>query len=269
MKYGYSNTCSEIFEAEKIEYDDCREGSTMEIVCPECREWVFKVVRDQATHYLSHYPAAAAWAADCELRVDSYDQRKIGPLNVLARKQKLEFHIRFLREKILDHEYKSRELGLRKLKPILRSKVLRKVFELLRKTASPIDEPESSIIEAAFNVPQTGLVRYMRRRVAMDMWRTLLNYQASESFHFLASHGYLRALARLEFGTGPYSGYQLRPYLLRLLQLSKSKGDILVLDMQSRKIEELGTTNYADFMLHVVMSEMWCCLLDLPFWNPK
>lgn len=54
MKLGYSNLLSELIRAELIDYKD---SEKFQIVCPCCKEPVFKVIRSNESipiHYLSH-----------------------------------------------------------------------------------------------------------------------------------------------------------------------------------------------------------------------
>ena len=66
MRIGYSIVSSEMVEAHLAEYGDC---AKYQIVCPCCREAVFKAKREE-THYFSHYGALTEEARQCELRVD-------------------------------------------------------------------------------------------------------------------------------------------------------------------------------------------------------
>lgn len=71
MKTGYSNILGDVVEASELDYGDCKD---FQIVCPCCREAVFKkeraVASGDGSHFLSHYPATDAdKAAECERRV--------------------------------------------------------------------------------------------------------------------------------------------------------------------------------------------------------
>ena len=65
MKRGWSILLSELVDAVDVGHGD---AADFQIVCEICREPVFKTERS-ASHFLSHYPSAARWSPDCELRV--------------------------------------------------------------------------------------------------------------------------------------------------------------------------------------------------------
>ncbi len=71
MRIGHSLATSETISAEHVEYGDC---AKYQVVCPVCREAVFKALRQVAdrppVHYLSHYHADSDEARHCELRVE-------------------------------------------------------------------------------------------------------------------------------------------------------------------------------------------------------
>ena len=71
MRYGYSNLLGETVPAELLEYHDCEQ---FQVVCPNCREPVFKAVRrtPAEVHFLSHYEASQALQQECELRVAAF-----------------------------------------------------------------------------------------------------------------------------------------------------------------------------------------------------
>ncbi len=102
MKLGYSLLLGEHISAQSIEYSDCK---TFQIVCPNCKEPVFKVFRSvppPGIHYLSHYEKDKAYEAECELRVASLGVREMETANALSRGQRLEYFLSVMRSSILD-----------------------------------------------------------------------------------------------------------------------------------------------------------------------
>lgn len=68
MKQAYSNIYGLVIDASEVEYGDCE---TFHIVCRECREYVFKSVRQHdrgAIHYFSHFRLDPEANAHCEER---------------------------------------------------------------------------------------------------------------------------------------------------------------------------------------------------------
>ncbi len=87
MDKGYSNLLTEILPAVDIDYEDTAD---LQIVCPACREPIYKAVRKSipAVHYLAHYEASRSAVAECELRVGSMGEATIISQNQDAREQR-------------------------------------------------------------------------------------------------------------------------------------------------------------------------------------
>jgi hypothetical protein len=105
MKLGYSLLLREYVAAEKIDYSDCK---NFQIVCPNCKEPIFKVERKiepQIIHYLSHYNRDKDYVDICELRVIKISSREIESVNNISRNQKLEYFLKVLKDAILENEY--------------------------------------------------------------------------------------------------------------------------------------------------------------------
>lgn len=99
MKTGYSLLLRQYLDAGEVGYQDCRD---FQIVCPACREAIFKAgSEDGLRQYLSHYPAAAAQAPDCELRVARIDATRIDRENAAGRGQQLAAFQAVFREAML------------------------------------------------------------------------------------------------------------------------------------------------------------------------
>lgn len=97
MKLGYSNLLGEYLNAVDIGYPDCK---GFQVVCPACREPVFKVLRsgEMDLHYLTHYAAQKSFAADCELRVGGIGKGDFERHNAASRGQRLAYFLGVLRQ---------------------------------------------------------------------------------------------------------------------------------------------------------------------------
>ena len=97
MDKGYSNLLTEILPAIDIDYEDTAD---LQIVCPACREPIYKAVRkgSPAVHYLAHYEASRSAVAECELRVGSMGEATIATQNQDARRQTLEYFLAVFEE---------------------------------------------------------------------------------------------------------------------------------------------------------------------------
>jgi len=100
MKTGYSNLLGDHVDASHLGYDDCKD---FQVVCPCCREPIFKVeraVRETPTHFLSHYQASASDVADCELRVSSLTMAERAERATISRGQRIDIYLSVLRHEV-------------------------------------------------------------------------------------------------------------------------------------------------------------------------
>src|SRR4051794_29575042 len=101
MLLGYSNFMRESVTATEIGYADCAD---FQIVCPCCREPVFKVHRSiegaGGIHYLSHYAATRSDVQDCENRVGALSEEDLSAQRKAGRQQRLEVFLRVLRDEV-------------------------------------------------------------------------------------------------------------------------------------------------------------------------
>src|ERR1700691_622500 len=102
MRIAYSIATSETIAAEHAEYGDC---AKFQIVCPCCREAVFKGKREPPdklpTHYFSHYNAGSDEARRCEIRVAALVRPYIQALLVGGHGQTLAQFMAVLRERVI------------------------------------------------------------------------------------------------------------------------------------------------------------------------
>lgn len=101
MKTAVSALLDEIFDAEKLVYDDCPHW---QMQCPVCHEAVFKVERNAAgkeLHYFSHYRKDKLLNEECELRVGAMTAEEVEKHNAAARGQTLTYYLSVLKKEIL------------------------------------------------------------------------------------------------------------------------------------------------------------------------
>lgn len=286
MKFGRSILLSELIEAARIEYADCR---AFQIVCPICREPVFKAVReheanaDQTRHYLSHYKAASAYSAECELRVGQFDAAQVEKENRPSRGQKLELFLRLLRDAVIRYEYKSPEPKVKTLFCVIeRSKPLRELREWSVRTteqeefgAPYFETAAQGFIEdvgAEHTMWKTGLGVETRQRIALEIWLALRTPAWRENMQFLWVHGYASLLGRLgaaqAAGTLNESDKRLRYYAESLIFIGARRGAELLEEMNristTEQADVLGAT-YLSRLVADVQHEMSGCLLRLPY----
>jgi hypothetical protein len=105
MKYGYSLFLQEHVNPKDVDYEDTR---LFQIVCPECKEPVFKVSRDlndKTANYFSHYRKDETLNKQCELRVNSIPSSTINEIVVQSRNQKLSLFLKVFQDMIWDNEF--------------------------------------------------------------------------------------------------------------------------------------------------------------------
>lgn len=102
MRLGYSMLHAEEVLAHDLDYGDC---ARYQVVCPNCREALFKRVREVAehapTHYLAHYSAKTAEERQCEMRVSAMASAHLARTPVIGRGQSLGEFERSLHEAIV------------------------------------------------------------------------------------------------------------------------------------------------------------------------
>ena len=101
MDKGYSNLLTEILPAGDIDYED---AADLQIVCPACREPVYKAVRrvTPEIHYLAHYESSRSLVMQCELRVAGMGSAYVSDHNTTARNQNIEFFLSVFRDMLND-----------------------------------------------------------------------------------------------------------------------------------------------------------------------
>ncbi|HEV7642807.1 MAG TPA: hypothetical protein VGO50_02590 [Pyrinomonadaceae bacterium] len=213
MRLGYSLLLGEFIHSEIINYVDCK---AFQIVCPSCKEPIFKVVRDAnplTVHYLSHYEKNVVYDADCELRVSGISNDDIETANNGSRDQKLRYFLGVLRNAVLTTCYdldggKKAENFASKIR---RSNALKKyrnfVFSSNREVFASMPEEEitkyfdgyiDDIIQISGSFTPTVFSLTTQKKIAQDIWLHLLSAKAEENFMFLFSHAYLTLIARFE-----------------------------------------------------------------------
>ncbi len=100
MKLAKSYLLQQIISAPNVSHGDCEK---FQIICPECSEAVFKVERpndDKVIHYFSHRRKDLAFAAECDLRVDSLSKSFVQRVNGESRGQNLTIFLQVLESEV-------------------------------------------------------------------------------------------------------------------------------------------------------------------------
>jgi hypothetical protein len=198
VKRGLSILLGETINASAILYRDCER---FQIVCPSCREPVFKVVRssdtDHAAHYLSHYKLIGD-DHDCELRVEKLRDVDIDDENRISREQRLSYFLGVLKSQLGQARIytQSAEKSHWRLQ---RSEAFRIICDLAYEKA--IEDPEGyfdlSLADFLHNVASVGwelrtaFDQEKQVAIARDMWLTILTPHVRSNFDFLFCHSFL------------------------------------------------------------------------------
>lgn len=287
MKTGYSNLLGEHIDAMSIDYGDCQ---SFQIVCPNCREPVFKVNRKgQAIHYLSHYEAANAYDAECELRVAAMTLAQMHASDHVSREQRLKFFLSVLQQAISKHEYSGH--GRDRLAGAMRHMLSGKAVTQLRDLCFEHAKGSASLSESSFDLYadtyinddvgvshemwRTGFAMATQKRIAKDVFLSLCTAPARPNFNFLWNHGFLMLLERLRLarkqGTSPAPFVAMERHLARLTECGRNEGERIVAKMLHTPmfpphVEEPGFPMLLKALAEI-MHEQIGCLLRLPYFD--
>lgn len=291
MKTGYSLLLGEFIDAEVIGYTDCK---SFQIVCPICREPVFKVERNHpppALHYLSHYEASKAFASDCELRVKAISDQEKDRDNSLSRGQKLEYFLSVLREEILRKEFGTSPENIEKVRQAIKAmmnapgvQIFRDIFHRHQLSNHEMNTPHNlsilfdeyikDIVSVGGEFPTTGFAIATQKRIATDVWLHLLSAKAMGNFSFLFCSGYLVFSGRIEEAQRRRPIYQFEQdflvVLARLIKISRKKAEALLVKMGSTSIGPpyaISGSTYFSKVASEICHEMLGILLRLPYFE--
>lgn len=289
MKYGYSILLGEHVEASAIEYDDCK---SFQIVCPICKEPIFKVVRTQGfsdnLHYLSHYEKSKSFIEDCELRVNSLKKEIIESSSYTSRNQRLKYFLKILRDTVLKNEYGGdhRKI-LEKLKQMQYSKTLQfirdRFYEIVSSSENLIeknhvfllfDEYIKDITEISGGFPKTDFSIITQKRIAFDMWIHLLSPNAHDNFEFMFNNSYLFLMFRIDMAKNvrPLFDFESQMYsnMHNLIVKPKTEGMAIIESMLKYPLgppHAIDSFDLLSKMLSEIQHEIYGCLLRLPYFR--
>lgn len=291
MKLGYSLLLGEYVNAEKIDYVDCK---NFQIVCPICKEPIFKVERQfepQSIHYLSHYNRDKAYVNECELRVVRISKTDIQSANSLSRDQKLDYFLSVLRDAILENEYSKDKEKIKSVNALFNKlchaaalQMLRdKMYELSRHNFLQcmdadiyelFDDYIKDIETISGTFPKTSFSIEMQKRIALDIWKHLLSARARGNYSYLFSHGYVMLMRRIEASEAVRRLYEFEKelyfYMDKLIDSTKQKGNKIFEKLMRYSIgppHAIENSNLFKKMASGITHEMLGCLIRLPYFE--
>ena len=285
MKIGYANLLSTYINAPEVDYDDC---ATFQIVCPACREAIFKVKRDTskgALHYLSHYAASQAYQADCEHRVYGISSEQIQIENKQGRNQTLTFFLSVLYQAIEKSRYPGSSMRER-LMPLHKSaglrQLIKELYSLLRIPGNQLISDESLHKVFMLHLEQyrelriqlrTGFMVAIQERIATDILNHLISATAGPNFTALFNQAYSMVLGRIELTKQhrPVDAglEQLRAEMIGLVDKNKGSAMRQIERMKAMRTRMLDGTTLAlhQRVIMEVFSEMTRTLFELDYFT--
>lgn len=291
MKTGYSMLLGEYVDSEAINYTDCK---SFQIVCPICREPVFKVERSHpppTLHYLSHYEESKAFATDCELRVRGISDRDKEKDNRLSRGQKLEYFLSVLREEILKREFgtspQNVEIVRRETIRWMNApgvQILRDLFHKHQLSNHEMNTPDNlsvlfdeyvkDVKDVGGNFPVTGFAIATQKRIATDIWLHLLSAKAMGNFTFLFCVAFGLLSERIALASKQRPPYQFEQDFMvaigQLIQVGRQKAEVIVDALIRTPIGPpyaISGSTYLSKMASEICFEMLGILLRLPYFE--
>ena len=210
MRIAYSLLLQEYVNPRELDYPDCR---AFQVVCPACKEPVFKVCRgadDAATHYFSHYRKDETLNEQCELRVSRIPAERIEESRSESRNQKLSLFLEVFQDIVWKTEYS--EAGLRKAKQrffqLGGSRVFAAfslpIFHGYRSVAHDRNEIYDYFEESLENLYEdyedfrSDFAIQLQMDFAYDFFQHLLAGHSKANFYFLLKHAYVQFVQELE-----------------------------------------------------------------------
>jgi len=283
MKLGYSMLLGEYIEAKVVEYGDCTQ---FQIVCPYCKEPVFKVIRDasQELHYLAHYNKSKAYIAECDLRLSGITNEHIRQADWFSRDQRIKFFLGALRSMFEEAQISSEDLrkNLSACKVSQKSKILKFMRELSHRHAKDIFKQNIDLAKESIDcwieeynefaeVPlKTGFSIGVQKRIAMDFWEHILSANARDSFDYLYNHAYHNAINRISASQKARElkrwEYDLANYMIKLRQASLNQGYSMMDEMKEYPVvRDNGRKSLLHIMNAEITHEMIGLLTTLPY----
>jgi hypothetical protein len=229
MKFGLSMLLNEYLLPDSVEYKD---SEVFQIVCPECYEPVFKVVRDNKVCYFSHYKKDKIIDTNCSLRVDSMSYADLVNISNESRGQNIDLFLSVFKEAMLSHEINGDiEKVLYLIKNINESlgfgEIKNKIADKFRELSDNDD-----LIMSFFDdyITETNLItKYSflkQKEYALVLLKHLCSPKAKENLGFLICYAGIFLTTRLDtsYKTGKIADWELDMYkYLNLLLKCQSK----------------------------------------------
>jgi len=290
MKLGYSNLLGELLQAEKIDYTDCK---NFQIVCPNCKEPIFKVNRNQeeekSLHYLSHYNKDKSYNLECELRVNGLSKIQIETENTLSRNQRLKYFLKVLQKTIAKRHYgvDNIEIAIKNITKLNSNPYLKLFrdfeFNTYLKYNIASDEEDffsqadlyiNEIKNISSEFYSTQFSIDIQKRIAFDIWKTIYTPNGKPNYIFLFHHAYFFLLNRFRLAQNERKLYDWEIFLIsrmtKLLECDVKTGEFIIQEISNYNIDPPFLPEKSSSFLKIITElkhEMVGTLLGLPYFE--
>jgi hypothetical protein len=282
MKLGYSILLGEHIKAHTIDYSDCK---AFQIVCPNCKEPVFKVFREQpppGVHYLSHYEKDKSYETECELRVKSITNNDIEHGNTLSRGQRLEYFLSVLKEAIVNAvsriTYCPENEAHKRIVSITSSsgpqRFRNSITKALRHESKSRDLLEHRVTyilkfwtNRGFKL-STSFAMETQKRIVKDVFVHILSAKAQANFSYLFGAAYMTvingAIQAIEAGNSDPNWQVQFGAMTGLIEADRHEADFII-----QGLREIHTQDHSllQAITHSIANEMVFILWVLPYFE--
>ena len=286
MLKGYSVLLGEYIDAESLSYKDCK---PFQIVCPCCKEPVFKVKKTndiKSLNYLSHYKKETSFESNCELRVSSISSEEHVRHNSQSRNQKISHFLSVFTKALSDEPCMS--YGLKKThKTINKSKAWcffrEQCYESSKRGGMALEElfQESAVFyleetDNLWGLPKTGFSLQVQARIANDMMTLLMSHKGKDNYNALYNHSALVLLKRYEIPEENAGADELEVmknvsyFITKMISSGKKDGMNTMSQMKATPIYPPFVdqpTSYITKVASEISHEMIGTLLRLPYFK--
>lgn len=205
MRDAYSNLLGEYVAASEVDYPDI---VGFQIVCPCCREPIFKVRRELAstvTDFFSHHSTAASQIAECERRVGGISAEARAETDSASRGQSLQVFRSVVRDAVSRIPLRGETLREKELPQIFEfQKAADTVANFLRMADDHqlrgLNQTHNELMEDEGCTDLTPFDSKLRARISADLLRTIVADQSFRSLYYLSARAFIRCHERKNGG---------------------------------------------------------------------
>lgn len=194
MKDAYSNLLGEYVEAEEVDADDI---IGFQIVCPCCRDAIFKVAREQAqTQFFSHYRASPDYPIEeCERRVASISREDRESTNSTSRRMLIEMFRAVIRDAVSDLPIRGKApsgkaLPQGSLLNVLAGYIHDRISDMSASNLANFMKENNEVVSGTKYDGGESFSDKVRTRIVLDVLRSLFTSHATRTLNLLMGRAF-------------------------------------------------------------------------------